>query len=313
VPTHQNLGDSAQYMCIKRWIAENYPSYTLVQITTPATYSKKVRLELEKQIGSDDIIVFESGATFCNRHIDHKMHRYVLNTFKENKIVFFPQTVDLSDDGEMEKTAQLFNENPKALFMARDKVSFNMVKVAFDNNRIMLVPDIVTTLIGNTPDAGNRNKNILFCKRIDAEKKYTDASVSSLVKRLSEKYGKIDWTDTNFEDSYEYTMTHIEEVLEKKFSLLSQYRVILTDRYHGMIFSLIANTPVVVLETTGHKVKEGALWFKESYPNSIYLCTSLEEAENTIDNILSKDIKITNKSLYKEGYYDNLKSKIEEL
>lgn len=308
VPTHENLGDAAQMYCIRKWINENYPDKELVEVETRPTYTKKIRRILADIIKPDDILINESGATFCNRHEDHRMHRYLLKTFKQNKIIFMPQTVDLTDKGEMGITASLFNEHPYAFFIARDPESFRIVKETFDNNRIMFCPDIVTTLIGNV-SFNNKRKGILVCKRIDGEKKYSDANISKLLKDLKNNVSDIVFmTDTNFEQTIEYTYSHLEEVLIDKLSLFSKYEVILTDRYHGMIFSLIANTPVVVLPTTGHKVREGALLFKKDYPESIYFCETLEDSYQTIKNVMVNNICVNNKNVFEQEYYSNLKN-----
>lgn len=311
VPIHENLGDAAQMSCIRRWIKENYPEREVIEIETLPTYRKKIRKCLETIITHDDVIINQSGATFCNRHEDHGMHRYLLKTFKQTQIIFMPQTVDLTDKGEMKITASLFNSHPLAFFLARDPESYRMVKEAFDNNRIMLCPDIVTTLIGNTHlSQKSDRKGILICKRIDGEKKYSDANISKLLSDLRNIADVIDMTDTNFDHTIEYTYSHLDMILRDKFSMLAKYDVILTDRYHGMIFSLIANTPVVVLPTTGHKVREGALWFKKDYPHSIEFSETPEEAFNIITRMIKDKVRVDNISLYKEQYYDSLKEQI---
>lgn len=309
VPIHENLGDAAQMLCIRRWIKENYPNREVIEIETLPTYSKAIRKILESIIAPNDIIINQSGATFCNRHEDHGMHRYLLRTFKNNKIIFMPQTVDLTDKGEMEITASLFNAHPFAFFIARDPESYRMVKAAFNNSRIMLCPDIVTTLIGKTEIRCVR-KGVLICKRIDGEKKYSDANIASLISRLKNISNVVDMTDTNFEHTIEYTYAHLEKELSEKFALFSKYDVILTDRYHGMIFSLISNTPVVVLPTIGHKVREGALWLKKDYPQSIFFSETLEESYSIINDLLKGNVKVKNESIYNVRYYKTLKSVI---
>lgn len=305
VPIHENLGDAAQMYCIRKWVNDNFPERKLVEIETYPTYKSAIRDVLRKLVKKTDIIVCESGATFCNRHEDHGMHRYILKTFMNNRILFMPQTVDLTDKGQMEITATLFNKNPNAIFLARDPVSFNMVKEYFDNGRIRLIPDIVTSLIGHVKIKSEKS-GILVCKRIDGEKKYSDANISNLLHNLNGLGVRVDLTDTNFEHTIEYTYSHLKEELMEKFTLFSEYEVVLTDRYHGMIFSLIANTPVVVLPTTGHKVREGAKWFSKDYPDSIYFAETPEEAYDEICMILSNKIVVYNKSIYKEKYYDTL-------
>lgn len=265
---------------------------------------------LESIISSNDIIINQSGATFCNRHEDHGMHRYLLQTFKHNKIIFMPQTVDLTDEGEMGITANLFNAHPYAFFIARDPESYRMVKETFDNDRILLCPDIVTTLIGNVK-LNNSRKGILICKRIDGEKKYSDANISKLMTDLRRISDTVDLTDTNFDHTIEYTYANLDKILFDKFSMFAKYEVILTDRYHGMIFALIANTPVVVLPTTGHKVREGAKWFKKDYPQSILFSETPEEAYGAVKVFLKNKVHVTNECLYKRRYFDHLKELIE--
>lgn len=307
VPTHENLGDAAQMMCIRRFIKENFKGWESFELESWPMHNKKIQLLLEEKVLPNNVFITESGATFSNRHEDHGMHRYLLKTFKNNRILFMPETVDLPEQKQMKITADLFNANPNAYFLARDPESYHMVENRFDNSRIYLCPDIVTTLIGNVRFKNDRD-GIIICKRIDGEKKYTDSNMTKLVKKL-EGLGRVDITDTNFDNSIEYTYSHLEDEIFKKLDLFSRYKVVLTDRYHGMIFSLISNTPVVVLPTTGHKVKVGALWFKEDYPDSIFYCETLDEAYDTINNIINKNLKVNNNSIYKEKYFENLLNK----
>ena len=311
VPVHENLGDAAQMFCIRKWIRQYYSEYDLVEIESEPTNSKRVRSQLEKIIIKENILIVESGATFSDKHVDHSMHRYLLETFKENKLLFMPNTVNLHDTNQMRITANLFNEHPKSMFLARDPESLNMIKPYFDNSRIKLYPDIVTMLIGNVEFKGERN-GILVCKRIDGEKLYTDSDSKVMIQKLK-SLGNVDLTDTDFEKDIEYTYSHLEEVIMNKLHLFSKYNVVLTDRYHGMIFSLIANTPVVVLATVGHKVREGAKWFKQDYPNSIWFCETPEEAYTQVKKLVNAKVRCNNTGLYKERYFDKLKEQFDNI
>ena len=292
--------------CIRKWIDDNYLNYERVEIESIPTSNKHVRRELERLLLPENDIIIESGATFSNKHVDHPMHRYILARFKNNRVLFMPNTVNLHDSTEMLKTAELFNNHQKSLFLARDPESLNMIMPYFDSKRILLCPDIVTSLIGNT-NIHNKRNGILVCKRIDGEKLYSDYDIKELLDNLR-KISKVDITDTNFDNSIEYTYAHLKEELTKKIELFASYNVILTDRYHGMIFSLIANTPVVVLATQGHKVREGALWLKQDYPNSIWYCNTCEEAFAKVKDIYENNTTIENQSIYKEKYFDRLYS-----
>lgn len=304
VPVHENLGDAAQMYCIRKWIRRYYPKCDIIEIESEPTNMRIVRSQLERLITPSNTLIVESGATFSDKHVDHNMHRYLLSTFKKNKLLFMPNTVNIDDIGQMKITAGLFNAHPKAMFLARDPESLNMIKPYFDNSRIKLYPDIVTTLIGNIRFDGDRD-GVLVCKRIDGEKLYSDSDSKEMMNQLK-SIAQVDLTDTNFEDSIEYTYSNLEEIIMRKLQLFSRYKVVLTDRYHGMIFSLIAQTPVVVLATKGHKVREGALWFKRDYPNSIWFCETPDDAFAQVKELLMKDVKLSNKNLYSEKYFDKL-------
>ena len=42
VPIHNNLGDQAQYYCIKKWLKNNYSDYSIVEFTDNIIYKKTI-------------------------------------------------------------------------------------------------------------------------------------------------------------------------------------------------------------------------------------------------------------------------------
>lgn len=61
--------------------------------------------------------------------------------------------------------------------------------------------------------------------------------------------------------------------------MLSHYRLVITDRYHGAIFSQIVSTPTIVLSSADHKLSSGVKWFpKEQFTNYIAYANDLDEA-----------------------------------
>ena len=99
--------------------------------------------------------------------------------------------------------------------------------------------------------------------------------------------------------------------LEKTLDFFASHKVVITDRYHGTIFSMISNTPVIVITTNDHKVKTGTEWFKGIYANSQYNADSLDEAYSLAMNIVKTNNTIVNKPYFKTEYYDKLKSRFE--
>ena len=109
------------------------------------------------------------------------------------------------------------NNEPPLEYPINDNSSQDEIteKPYFDNSRIKLYPDIVTTLIGNIRFDGDRD-GVLVCKRIDGEKLYSDSDSKEMMNQLK-SIAQVDLTDTNFEDSIEYTYSNLEEIIMRKF------------------------------------------------------------------------------------------------
>lgn len=168
---------------------------------------------------------------------------------------------------------------------------------------------IVTTEIGNYDFNNNERNGILLCVRNDVEKLYSFQEIS-LFKEKLQKIAKVSLSDTNSETK-ENSLKEYWKKIEETIDDYAQYQVIITDRYHGTIFALIANTPVIILKTTDHKVVTGADWFEGVYEDYVYVVNDLEEASQVAQQIVTGFEYRKLPSYFKEKYYDRLKDIIE--
>ena len=312
IPIHKNLGDQGQRYCIERWCKENYPDYTVVPIATWAFYEKNFKKKLEGLASKDDIFLIQSGYCTTSRHYDHPMHRYVVSTFVDNAILIMPQTVRFVEDRDGHKTGKIYDAHKKLMFLARDKISFESAKKFFPHTKVYLYPDIVTTLIG-TMEFKEERKGVLICVRNDGEKKYGSDQIEELSRRFLNNGTACDISDTNSDLPLEEIVARYEEVLSDMLRFFASHRVVITDRFHGTIFSLISNTPVIVLETNDHKVKTGTEWFAGVYDGAYYNAGSIEEAYKMAGDILNSNTNVRNSAYFKEKYFDVLKNEFEKV
>ena len=197
------------------------------------------------------------------------------------------------------------------LFLARDTVSFETAKTMFTDVPVLAFPDIVTTLIGSY-NFDNVREGICLCRRDDGEKFYSKGDLLNLEEKLK-KIDKVTVTDTTIKENYLQIRSNLQAFIESEIEKLSHYRVVITDRYHGTIFSLAAGTPVIIIKTTDHKVVTGADWFKGIYDNYVYVATDLQDAyQRAIQICTSFDYQLLKPSM-KQMYYDKLKTKFSEL
>lgn len=307
VPAHNNLGDLAQGVCIRKWISKHYPDMPVIEIETNAIVNTHFTIieELVDAYHENDIIIFQSGYTTTDLggYAD-EMHRVVMERIPCAKILMMPQTIYFVKKENKERTSKIYNSMQNMLYLARDEVSYEMALDMFPSITVKKYPDIVTTMIGNRKNDYQRN-GIILCFRNDTEKYYSDEELNSLAEKL-EKFTNVDRTDTTKNNYGKDVVNNAEKYITQEIDKYAHYKVMITDRYHGTILSLVAGTPVVIIKTTDHKVVTGATWFKGIYDNYVYLAEDLEEAYKMAIDIYKKNLDYVLSPFFEEEYYDKL-------
>lgn len=307
-PIHPNLGDQAQMVCIQKWLSENYPNYQIVECCARTMPTNWLDI-MKKNVKNTDVILVHSGYLFMNLSTDVPMILDLVQNFLENKIILFPQTVNFPDKKVEAKFEQGFAKHNDITLLCRDFVSYEKATAIFKNNKCIAFPDIVTSLIG-TYKSNTLRKGVCLCLRNDKEKFYSDIELSSLANKLK-PYG-ISRTDTtlkitssNMNKNREY---HIWRMVKK----LSTAKVVITDRYHGTIFSVIANTPIIVINSTDHKLSSGVKWFPQDiFGKAIQYADSLDTAYLMAKDILDNpNFTLSNPPYFKYEYWSKLNEQI---
>lgn len=303
-PIHSNLGDQAQLMCWLRLFKEWYPNHKVICISTRLRTFSTIR-SIRKVINKDDLLFIHSGYLVFDPHPELPFICDIVRAFYDYKITILPQTVNLKDEWIKNVVIRCFNSHPNLTLMCRDEISYSKAQKMFENVTCLLMPDVVTSLIGSREfkcDKVKRN-GILFCIRNDGEKYYTDKQIND----LRHRFGGV---STEIKDTT--IKCPIWKMSEKRESLIinilksfAQYQLIITDRYHGTIFSQIVNTPVVVLSSTDHKLSSGVKWFPNNlFGQNVFFAKNLDEAYKIAIEILSRKGRTTeNPSWFKDEYY----------
>lgn len=307
IPVHANLGDLAQGMCIRKWLKKHYAGYQIIEVETNAlvnTHISALKL-LKSDYKKGDFIVFQSGYTTTDLGgYSDEMHRAVMKTLPDAKMLMLPQTIFFKSKENEMRTSSCYNSMKNMLFLARDEVSFEMAKRMFPDVTVKCYPDIVTTLIGTKHFSSERN-GILMCCRDDSEKLYSESEIIQLKDRLK-GIDDVFMTDTTkYGDSREI-VKNAENYIWSEIENYSKYRCIITDRYHGTIFSMIASTPVIVIKSNDHKVITGVNWFDGVYDGHIFKADDLNHAFELVKSIYSSEIPEIATPYFEKEYYDKL-------
>lgn len=314
-PMHPNMGDQAQTYCTLAWLKKYEPDYTV--LAYPAYFLIKhhallLRL-IHRHINAEDKIYMHSGYHLTNLYmLEEEMNRRVLLLFPNQPIVFFPQTVYYTDSNEAETTKKAFEAHANTTLICRDEVSYTLAKELFPCRKLMLKPDIVTTLIGRLPLPHKKRNGILLCMRNDKESLIYGNEIEKL-KTCLKKYGHVDSKDTTIDELGYVIMRNREKYLLEIIAIFASYRVVVTDRYHGTIFSLVANTPVIILPTKDHKLTSGIHWFPKEYEKYALGAKDAEEAVRVARSVLAAEYSYSLPDIFERQYYANLKAEIEGL
>ena len=310
-PIHCNLGDLAQGCCIYDWLTKNYPDYEIITIKiNEFRYQKRKAVKILKGlIKQDEIVFFQSGYTMTENSETDRLRRCIIKSMPNKRYVILPQTVFYKTKKLEKKAKEAYSAHDNMLLLTRDRVSYEKACEMFHDAKIYNFPDIVTSRIGKYTFENERS-GILFCMRNDIEQHYEDSEVAELMREMS-KLDIVERTDTNAEIDVEKVHSDIWETIMQTIIQYSKYRLIVTDRYHGTIFALIAATPVIILDNTDHKLRTGAEWFHGVYDDYAVYVNELSKVQEAAKEMLNKKHSYKLDSYFDEKYYKNLKVLIE--
>lgn len=306
-PEYGNLGDQLIAVAELDWLRENYPGYEIKEFTHETLMKDKDCKLLLSQIGKNDVIFLQGGGNLNDLYLNCEgIRRRVISACPENKIVLFQQSIFFSETekGESVKaeTCSVYNKHGNFTIITREDKSFETAKEIFESLKVLKYPDMATYLFGKfEPESVIEQSGVITCLRDDDEKFYSDVELTQLLSLL-EKNNLLSRADTNIKKRV-LPENRIKEI-RRLINRISSHEVMITDRFHGMIFSIFAGTPCVVLRSSDHKIVEGVKWFKGIegvfYAENIDEVPSLVEKAKAVGRITPPDFTHYFDELYKQ-------------
>ena len=253
-PGMRNVGDQAQAVCIHRWLARHWPGVEVREF-----HKKDPIVVIAWSVQPGDLIFIHSGGNMCNRamSLSEPARRAVVRAFPDNRIVSLPQTIGLTG-AALEGAKDVYNAHRDLMIIGRDPVSYGLAVEHFGldapRRRAALCPDFALGYPYEPP--ARERRGVLFALRTDRESIYGKEGRAPLAAQHGGTLG-----DTNAEARI--TPERREEELLLKLDEFAGYEAVVTDRLHGVIFSILSGTPVVVLPTVDHKLSASWGWFKD--------------------------------------------------
>lgn len=304
-PTHSNIGDQAQLMCWLRLLDLWYPDYEVIKV--PAMFRRFETLrEIRRTLRYDDLLFIHSGYLFFDFHLELPFILDIVRIFYDYPIIILPQTVNIMEPWMQNVIGRELDMHEQLTLYCRDEISLEKAGNLFHNVHLELKPDVVTSLIGDERIASNNvnRKGVLFCLRNDLEKHYSDEELNGLMSQFS--YTRTKRRDTSIKTYRWVWGKNRDRMIQDIVDEFASYEVVITDRYHGTILSAIANTPVIVINSSDHKLCSGVKWFDTNvYGKAVQYASTLEIASKMAKEILEIKMNIKNPPYFFEKYWRN--------
>lgn len=284
VPYHKNLGDNAIVVAEEKFIKDLFPNYIYNYV--PEENMLRCVEIVKNYIDDDDILVMHGGGNMGNEYsYIEQSRRRIVELFPNNKIIVMPQTIFFSDDEngreEFEASKKIYNSHKNLTIIAREKISYELMKKNFKCN-VVFTPDIVLYL--NEIDNDNTTRNgALFLIRHDEESIFSDEQRNGMFDYIKKRFnGNVVISDTMHDRYLRDDERRI--VFNKKLDQIRDKEIVITDRLHGMIFSVITGTPCVVLGNYNHKIRESAKWFRDF--NYVKYVDDIKNVPNAVEELI---------------------------
>lgn len=311
VPAYGNIGDQALTYATMLYFEREFKDYEVIVVGIENVY--RYMAAIKAAIEPGDLVAMPGGGNCGNLYMRiERLRRFIVRRLKDkgNQIISMPSTLSFTGDRkgerEREKSRRIFESNPNLILIAREKISYDMQREYYSKCKSLLCPDMAFYLWEQRPQTERRG--IMLCLRSDKEsvlKKKRD----EIIRQLWDVCPPAFIFDTFIGRAVSHELRPYE--VQSVFNLFSQHEIVVTDRLHGLILSVITNTPCIVLPSMDHKIRGTLLWLKD-----LSFVSYLEDLD--IDRIKAEIARLrtvdsTQFIDFRALYFNHLRQMIEEL
>jgi exopolysaccharide biosynthesis predicted pyruvyltransferase EpsI len=255
-PDHPNVGDQAILLGELAFLRRHFPQSKL-HVASYTTY----HAGLDELIRDADLTFLHGGGNFGDIWPQHHEFRlYVLETFRDRRLIQFPQSIFFSDTAALERTQRAIAACADFHLLARDERAFNFAREKLACPTTMC-PDMAFSLGPLTPARPamdvfclfRTDKEVLEPKARAVARLLADAGLShqiedwldeparakyfhGILRRLAKR--RVATSAVSSYGQYAFEM-YARARLKRGIRLLSRGEVVMTDRLHGFILSTL--------------------------------------------------------------------------
>lgn len=288
IPNHPNLGDQAIVIAEQKFIKENFRNINLIMIaeTDTASFLRSVK----SAITDDDVIMYHGGGNIGSLYpLSERNRRFLLKKMRQHRIVIFPQSIFFEDNlvGKYEQwlSRSAYNQHSKLVLTVRENYSLARAQDIFSKTQCILVPDIVFSLVGTLQEKATDelHRQVLLALRDDEESCLTASFKTELSEMLGRYFKTVSTTDTMAQGVDTIDDTNRMSLLNEKWATFSKADLVVTDRLHGMLFSILTGRPCLVFANNNHKIESTiSTWLQDAPSVKLVTPDSVTSVENQL-------------------------------
>lgn len=307
-PELNNVGDQAQVVAIFDWLEGYFSDFEVIEFDKNQCYDSIPALK--KITNEEDLIILHSGGNLNDRSSwSEGGRRNIVRNFPDNKIVSLPQTVYFSDtergERELAESQKIYNSHNNLWIFARDPKSNELVKNYFDV-KTGTYPDFALRINPFDHFKQGERENVLLCLRRDSESKINEEQKTQIMDYIEEQGHEFDVFDTTLDKPI--AKNDRKETVLETLEYISGYNLMITDRFHGVIFAAITETPCIAIDTVDHKISSSIGWFDDV--EHVRYAGDYEDIPKLLEVFEESGFEVTSKN-WNELYFEKLAEKIE--
>lgn len=310
-----NIGDIAISAAQREYLTSTLTEYTVLCI--PISKTRLVIKSIKKQIRAGDIVTTIGGGNMGSMYPDiEDLRQLIISSFPNNRIVCFPQTLDWDESAKskqaLKKIVKTYSQHQDIHIFARETITYaklNELFYKYSNVNIGLAPDIVMSSTAKILGADDclEHSGVLRCLRNDKEVALTVSQYAMLDEALAKTELAINITDTHAGGAG-LDETYCAKLLADKLNQFCAANLVVTDRLHGMILSLLSGTPCLVLPNANHKIRQTQIDWLSTHPRVVFVETyQFDEISDFINKLLSTSRGTVIESPVDSNQYSELK------
>lgn len=304
-PNHSNVGDSAIWLGERLYLGRQGMRVTYT--CSNRTYSED---RLRARVGKGPILI-HGGGNLGDLWPHHEaLREAVIRAFPRNKIIQLPQSIWFREQQNLARARAIFDRHPDLTILVRDRRSLEFARNEFRATSLLcpdmafalgplsrpLIPerDVVCLLRQDIESSGDRSSPTEL-NAVSVDWLADESSVRLRLDRfLADQCGRrpraSDWCSSVLVPLRQVLWDGLaRERVRRGCAMLSRGKVVITDRLHGHILSLLLGIQHVVLDNSYGKVSS----FYETWTGGsdlVHRAKTLAEAAAMAHDLIDKGL-----------------------